>query len=377
MDAVIKEKSDELHWFCEHYSDLVHRMRSTLHSYDNNNQCPHHLEDDVWSHTLLTLKSIDVNDVPNYNDRLILYYSALLHDVGKIFKRNSHAPGKISFFGHDEYSTQIALEVMVNRFNRDISYDVSKDEIDNILYIVGKHDVCLREKDPYNVGLLMNDNHRLLYFYYKFKEADDNGRFYIKNDNDIQWYDSVYTYKEYEPLIEKNLNHVVFCGVPGSGKNFMAKADNFEIISYDQIRMDIFKQYKNINNLNPADAYNQAYDYCKNNKGNLYKELVDRVINSTSKRIAICNTNTSIKARRDCIKAFKERFDRLGTYNEIECRFVLNTRKNCINNDLNRSEDDKLVSEEVIDKFLCNINLPTMHEGFGQVKLIKSEQLWK
>jgi len=80
----------------------------------------HHLP--VLAHTLLMIEKIafahqwvlsnDKNINLSKDDLLVLYYSALFHDIGKKYTYSIDYKGKIHFFDHESYSSKEAEEIM-------------------------------------------------------------------------------------------------------------------------------------------------------------------------------------------------------------------------------------------------------------------------
>lgn len=95
----------------------------------------HHL--DVWTHTLLAL-NLSEND-------FIVRLSLLLHDIGKPF---SYQDMEVRHFkGHANMSSSIARNYLER-----LMYD--KDFIDEVCYLIEKHDTKITEEDiKNNIGL--------------------------------------------------------------------------------------------------------------------------------------------------------------------------------------------------------------------------------
>src|SRR6056297_2635050 len=108
-------------------------------------------------------------------------------------------------------------------------------------------------------------------------------------------------YKNFKPLgVDKNLpNIIIWSGLPASGKDYLAKQNGFPIVSFDDIRVDVFKNYsKKVNNINENDLYKMAFDYCLDNKIDLNKILIRNIkslLNEKKMNINICNTSLTRK----------------------------------------------------------------------------------
>lgn len=84
-----------------------------------------HPEGDVLTHTLQVLDHIPMHS------SLALCYAALLHDTGKAFTKGFHR-GRITFYGHDKKSEEIA-EAVLQRVKADNKL------IEDVKYLVGTH----------------------------------------------------------------------------------------------------------------------------------------------------------------------------------------------------------------------------------------------
>ena len=74
------------------FPDIVHRMKTTTHHYDKFNLNPYHLEGDIWTHTMMVHQHVwDEKLHPNLDDgeRELLSWVTLIHDLGKVFTRQT------------------------------------------------------------------------------------------------------------------------------------------------------------------------------------------------------------------------------------------------------------------------------------------------
>lgn len=105
-----EQKFKLLKRFLDLYPWYPHRMRSTLHSFDDTYLCSYHLEDDCWVHTMMVFSHADITGLfPEEETALLI--AAITHDAGKIYTRKSHTPGKVNFWGHPEAGVQFTAEV--------------------------------------------------------------------------------------------------------------------------------------------------------------------------------------------------------------------------------------------------------------------------
>ncbi len=344
--------------FCEQYPYIAHRMRTTLHTFNESiNVNPYHIEGDVWSHTMMVLKcfkDFEDSEYTKFND--IMYHVCLLHDVGKLFTQSTFK-NKTSFQNHGPAGVQFAIDyVLENDLDR---YDFKT--LYYMLSIISNHINCFKCTDSNKLKLLLNNDSVLYNLTKRFTETDNNGRFHVDDNNVLILGDFIDM--ETSINIKNDYNICILSGVPGSGKDYVAKYIGYEnIISYDKLRLQLYIDSKPEETQDEKELYQKAFEYCK--KLPLIELLVDIVKSRVDNGIpvAICNTNLDSDTRTKLVKKLRQR---IKTYTKIRSVLVANTRDNCINNDIKRS--DKTVGKDVINGFCSNIQVPTMLEGFDDV----------
>ena len=105
--------------------DLLKYVLPEIEELKNVTQSPeHHFEGDTYIHTLSVLRKAENGIIP----QLV----ALLHDVGKKKAKTIDESGKMSFLKHEDYSAEIAEEILTRlKFDRDL--------IDIVKHIVKNH----------------------------------------------------------------------------------------------------------------------------------------------------------------------------------------------------------------------------------------------
>lgn len=140
---------------------------------------------------------------------------------------------------------------------------------------------------------------------------------------------------------------IMVVGVPGSGKSYFLEQNfsNFHIHSSDKIRGELLE--------NESDQSNNSL---------IFETLHQRVKEDLKNKISCCfdATNTNSKRR----KAFLQELKNIPC--EKICYIVATPVELCIENDKHR---ERQVGEEVINKFYRNFNIPTLREGWDNIKI--------
>jgi len=77
----------------------------------------YHPEGDVFTHTMQVIDAAAYAVLPDYEDRLVLMYAALCHDLGKPARTETDASGAISSHGHEDAGIEPARHLL-QRFTR-------------------------------------------------------------------------------------------------------------------------------------------------------------------------------------------------------------------------------------------------------------------
>lgn len=151
---------------------------------------------------------------------------------------------------------------------------------------------------------------------------------------------------------------IVMCGLPGSGKSYVAKeclketqrviGDECVIVSTDEIRKEINGDESNQKNSSLVFdiAFNKIKIYLQGNK---YRVVIFDA------------TNINYKRRIDIVNRFKKYAE------NIECYFVYADYEECLKR--NRERDRK-VPEEIIKRMYFNFYVPQLFEGFDHIRII-------
>lgn len=86
-----------LNEFIKKNHDLVDQMKACSYSYDKDNLNLHHLEGDVWTHTMMAY-----TNTVKYKCSNIVKWAVILHDIGRIYTRSENKEHKRVSFGNFE-----------------------------------------------------------------------------------------------------------------------------------------------------------------------------------------------------------------------------------------------------------------------------------
>lgn len=150
-----------------------------------------------------------------------------------------------------------------------------------------------------------------------------------------------------------NTNLIVMCGVPGSGKSFIAEKlkekskNNCKILSSDAYRKVI------CGDENCQDKNEEIFNA-------LYKDLIINL--KLGYDVIFDATNTTLKARRKILNQLSK-----CNKNIHKICYVVNTPIDiCIERDKNRCRN---VGEEVIQKFTKSFQMPHYFEGWDEIQI--------
>lgn len=267
---------------------------------------PYHMEGCIWTHTMLVYNACD----PTNPIELIM---ALCHDIGKVATRKVKEDGKISFYGHSDASIQSTIDFLMYLVQKEIITDLDVDYfLEFGLSAMANHMVYYQNYDKLN-HFTGNDDLYKLYFK-RMEYMDGNGS--ICKSEKIE--DAKGTeVKEYVP---KRWNPdlptvTIWTGLPGSGKDYLAEQTEDVILSFDEIRVDVYLQHLNDiddhTRRTPAEVYSNAFVFCNERKTNLMKIMskMARKELGLGNNVSICNTSLTRKARRSIINSIGVKYN--------------------------------------------------------------------
>lgn len=356
---------------------LVQMMKECSHHYSPEHLCPYHLENDCLTHTLMAYNELIHLNILDDTFNLLCGISVLCHDIGKVYTRHSPKSGKIAMYNHTFASIQDTIE-FINYLDEKNWFDNISLSVNHTMYYVltpiSNHMDFMDLNKNDRFGPIINNDPNLNYISNILLHCDLYGSISEDNKEDVEIQHR--TFDSY-PLLNNVLDDdiVLFCGPPGSGKDYFAYKQNRIILSYDDIRVEVFKNakfdlVKDYNSLSYNELYHRAFEYCKNKNSDLNNYLKKNIEIEMGKRnkVGICNTNLTRKLRGSLIKIIRQNNEYLKNCT-IGVIYLCCKKQNLYFRDNNRY---KTVGKEVINKFLYNQQIPTMKEDIDNIIFVNN-----
>jgi len=304
---------------------LPELLRGTLHS-SNDNPLYFHAENDVHSHTMMVTKAA----YENHTDNMALIGAALFHDSGKWWYKREDGNGRRSFKGHHLGGAAVAREALLTQEVIDELFggvDIAwADWYADVQVAIQHHQLrdipkqWLEALASRCITTMSYEGQYYVQLVDTLAALDRRGSFNTKRKpnphavyvrpnrmlaptSEIPYTLTARTNQEFliGDVMSINPELVVMQGVPGSGKSHMAhllaeRLGNARVVSYDDIRMEMYTEYSGDDN----PSYSQAFQYAVDNKNKLasrFSEQVRAGLNDGA-TVIIDNTNISTKSRR-------------------------------------------------------------------------------
>lgn len=341
----MKSKAELVKWFQLEYPDLVHQMKQCSHHYDRKNLNPYHLEDEVFTHTMMVLDNVNMHVK---RDSYLVAVAALLHDIGKPFTREVNQEKKrVSFFGHESVSAFGALGICGK-------LGLTKRDTIIVFKLISLHTEGFKLSTEEFINRLVN-----------FKEADllldlikaDNDGRYTEVDSEFDPYGVLYNLKRTvtEPK-EKTLTMMV--GLPASGKSTLTHAltcnkfDTFTV-SRDDILMANSQ----------GDTYNEKWKNADQKRiDHLLQESIKRSKEHGYNNVYVDMTNLSRKSRRKILNQYSSKVYTKKAIVKLNYSETLKERL--------ESREGKTIPPHVIDGMIKSFYLPLYDEGFDEIEYV-------
>jgi hypothetical protein len=333
---------------------IVKYMNDNYHNDDQKYISKNHLENSTWAHTMMCLNYfLTTNKKVYYNSDVFvaIVIAIICHDIGKIYTREIQEDGRVTFRNHPAASIAKTIDFLYYIRHTKIIKDF--DYVINLVLPAVSNHINLYN-DSKNKHLYFNNNSDLYEVCLQLGKSDSMGS--LCEDRKFKQID----YDHYTK--DKNYDRTcyIFCGLPGVGKDYIAKKMGLLVLSFDNERVKIYKESKEFEyKLTPKELYENAFKYCEDRKIDLLKLLIRRAKRWVG-NIAVCNTNLNAKSRRSLINS-------LGKCH-FRCVYVISDMETILERNKNRSS--KTVDEEIIMNMAMNQTMPSIREGFDEVRII-------
>jgi predicted kinase len=297
-----------LNKFIKNNPDLVDQMKACYYAYDKDNLNLHHLEGDVWTHTMMAY-----TNAVKYKCSDIVKWAVILHDIGRIYTRSENKEHKRVSFGNFE---GVSVFTSIDILNKT---DLTDDEKIKIFKIIS-YQYTIIDYLKYNKPSIKKLLSKFKYEENILEELAQYARCDLLGRKISQSRISMYNKKNmqefitYTKTIKQNTKDLstkknivtILVGPPCSKKSTWVEANAGDaiVINRDSCVEEIGKKYN-------KNSYDEAYYYMRDNQN--IKDEVDTLDdkkdteakNSKNKNIIIDNPNLSLKNRREWIDAFK------------------------------------------------------------------------
>lgn len=339
-------------------------MKDCSYHYDDKQLNMHHLEGDVWSHTVLAY-----NKTFEYKSSKYIKWAVVLHDLGRIYTRKEYPKESRVVFGDFEgVSCYVGMEILNKT-------DLSVEEKTRILKIISYQYVIIdyiKYNDPPFEELLIkfkyeNELFEDLAEYVGcdiFGRVVNESRLHLYSNQRVEDLKKLLQNRESDKKVKttKENNLYILVGPPCSKKSTWVSEQNGNpvVINRDSVTEKVGRKHGKNN-------YNEAYELM-NADVKVKKEidLLDEQIESAAKQtinrdVIIDNPNLKRKNRKEWIDALQETHKViavvfLAPFNEIiEC----NSKRGLL--------IGKSVSQKGIVNKLKTFTFPLFNEGIDEV----------
>ena len=354
-------------WFMEQFPEIVKQMDQSHHFFDDANVNPYHVEDRVWTHSLMVFKNSQIFSTDNH----YIKWTALLHDIGKPISREIVQEKKrVRFFGHEGISAYMAIDIL-NRTQIAV-----KDKIE-IFRLIAMHATLFNFIDAdgkvkESISKTFIGEKILLQNLVEQVRNDSIGRFFnedIVKDQDFSFVKNLP--EAFAPIIDTLPDHeasnvanpklTILIGPPCARKSTWVdnNRNNSIVISRDDL-VDKFAK-KN------GYKYTQAFEYLNDNpdiEKNEIADVLQKSVNSAKDKnsdVIIDITSMSKKSRSQWIKKFKG-------HNKRAILFLTGFEELLICNENRSKKNDKIIPKELLINMLRGFYPPMYSEGFSQIQ---------
>lgn len=360
---------DIIEWFIKEFPSLVQKMKACSYHYSSKVLNNHHLEGDVWTHTMMAFAHAQRTNQP-----VIIQWAILLHDLGRIYTRyENKEKGYLEFGDFEGVSCYTSLSVL-NKAG------LSMDEKVRILKIIAYHYTMidhLKFDKPSleNLKKQFIYEEQLLHDLALYARCDLQGRHIAKSRKHLYDFDSMdkkienilsLPFQKPKKSIKKPILYLLV-GPPCSGKSTwiknQKKSSQTIVINRDSCVMEIGAKYDKSN-------YDDAFDLMHDNKDvkkeiDQLDEARENIAKSTQTQdVIIDNPNLKTKNR-------KEWIDELTQTHHVKVILFLTSFESLRERNQERMQlHNKSISRRGVIKKLKTFFFPLYSEGIDEIEYI-------
>jgi len=367
-NALTATHNEVLIWFLQNFKELVQDMKDSQHAFSDTSLNPYHLENEIYTHTLMVFKNSEVLS----NENNYVKWSTLLHDIGKPSTREEVPEReRVRFINHESVSAFMSLDILDKT-------DMTKEDKIHIFKIIARHGdlfhfITSDGKIKEDIFQSFEGEKRLLSDLVHQVRADASGRFFspeFTEDNKMV----MRLPEEFEYVIngltdevyrgEKPHNLTILVGPPCAGKSTWVEQNkgNAIVISRDALVEEVGRK-RDMN-------YSEAFQFLLKNKEIERKEVSDplhRAVQEARRNkqdVIIDMTNMSKKSRRKWINQFEK------DYNKNCVVFIRGFEALVECSKIRGKATGKNITRGIIMNMVRNFTLPNYSEGYSKIEYV-------
>jgi len=320
------------------FQPYVIKMKSTNHCIDPKEH-PYHLEDSVWTHTMMVMQQV-LNLNVKFETYRKLQIVALLHDIGKVnaFRIDNN---KYYFKGHEGLSTQIAFDILIKMRQCNILSDLNDQDMKEILSVISLHNVKY-------------DDLKYSELHSNFIKCDRLGSISVNIQDEIEYPNRKYIVSN----TKGNRELIIIHGKPYSGKTYYSKQfTDHHVIDYNQELSNFYDKFNN-----KFVTFNEKNNWVMSNKKSEFNKYFEKRLLKAREHDKVCLVVSAptLKSRRYLInifQLFKIHIITLLCTNEL----IKERRLNRIGN---------LINDKELFEYDKSFIMPVLAEGFTKHSIV-------